>query len=533
MLQAKIDRQKTFKIFIAIALIFGIFFRFVNIDRKNYWNDEVFTSLRISGYTVEEVQQQVFTGRQINVEELRQYQSANADKSLVDTVKGLALEEAQLPPLYFVLVRLWTQWFGSSVAATRSLSALISLLVFPCLYWLCLELFESPLVGGVAIMLVAVSPFQVLYAQEARMYSLWSVQILLSCAAFLRAIRLNTKASWLVYTATIILGMYAHLLSMMVTFGQGIYLFVVERFKLTRKTFYYFFSGAIALLFFLPWLGVIFYYSSGVESALNWMEKRASISESLMNFIKNISKSLIDIGSEPAFFFDLVLLTLVGYSIYFLCRRTAIKVWLLVLTLIFVPPIILTLRDIVSNSESLGHARYVVPSYMGIQLSLAYLLAAQLNNFSIERWIKKFWQLTIVVLISGGILSCTISAQAETWSNKYNSNMYPVARILNRCDRPLLINDNNLIQVLSLSHLLDANVWLQLIETNQLNKLPNDFSNFSDAFIFKPSRKFKKTIDEKLTTEKRTSGLWQIKNRPTRVARSSEIAIPVLSNFTL
>jgi uncharacterized membrane protein len=30
-------------------LVLGIFFRFVNIDRKIYWGDEVFTSLRISG----------------------------------------------------------------------------------------------------------------------------------------------------------------------------------------------------------------------------------------------------------------------------------------------------------------------------------------------------------------------------------------------------------------------------------------------------------------------------------------------------
>ncbi|NJQ97125.1 MAG: hypothetical protein HC784_04380 [Hydrococcus sp. CSU_1_8] len=164
--------------------------------KKYYWIDETVTSLRISGYLKEEVNRQVFTGSQISVRELARYQTINSEKNIFDTVKGLAKEEAQLPPLYFILVRLWTQLFGNSIAVTRSLSAFISLLAFPCVYWLCLELFNSPLIGVVAVMLVAVSPFQVLYAQEARMYSLWSVQILLTSAVFLRAIRLNTKFSW-------------------------------------------------------------------------------------------------------------------------------------------------------------------------------------------------------------------------------------------------------------------------------------------------------------------------------------------------
>ncbi|MBF2019167.1 MAG: glycosyltransferase family 39 protein [Hydrococcus sp. C42_A2020_068] len=172
--------------------------------------------MRISGYTSREVKQQVYTGRQISVEELLRYQSVNPDKSVIDTVKGLAKEEAQLPPLYFVMVRLWAQWLGSSVAMVRSLSAVMSLFAFPCLYWLCLELFDSPMVGSVAVMLLAASPFQVLYAQEARMYSLWSIQVLLTSTAFLRAIRLNTKFSWGIYAATIVLGLYTHLLSTLV-----------------------------------------------------------------------------------------------------------------------------------------------------------------------------------------------------------------------------------------------------------------------------------------------------------------------------
>jgi hypothetical protein len=35
------------------------------------------------------------------------------------------------------------QLFGDSIAVTRSLSAVFSVLALPCMYWLSLELFES------------------------------------------------------------------------------------------------------------------------------------------------------------------------------------------------------------------------------------------------------------------------------------------------------------------------------------------------------------------------------------------------------
>ena len=156
------------RFFITILLVVGVFFRFVNLDRKVYWFDETITSLRISGYTESEIVKQVCNGREIGVEDLQRYRHPAQGKTLADTVTSLAVEDSQHPPLYYVIARIWIQWFGDSVAATRSLSAVISLLAFPCIYWLCLELFNSSLTGWVAVALIAVSPFHVLYAQEAR-----------------------------------------------------------------------------------------------------------------------------------------------------------------------------------------------------------------------------------------------------------------------------------------------------------------------------------------------------------------------------
>lgn len=109
--------------FLIAVLLLGIFFRFSYLDKATYWRDETYTSLRISGYTQAELVQQVFNGDVVSVEDLQKYQRHNTEKGLIDTLQSLMVEDPQHPPLYYVMVRLWVQWFGNSVAVTRSLSA--------------------------------------------------------------------------------------------------------------------------------------------------------------------------------------------------------------------------------------------------------------------------------------------------------------------------------------------------------------------------------------------------------------------------
>jgi len=169
--------------------------------------------------------QQDFQGKTISVEDLLgKYQQINPEKNWLDTVKGLATEEPQLSPLYFILARFWVQSWGQQVPALRSLSAWISLLVFPRVYWLCWELFRSASVGWMAVTIVAVRPFHVLYGQEATPYMMFAVLVLLSNAILLRAIALQksparfkfpsklSKAVWSIYAIALSLGLYSSLL---------------------------------------------------------------------------------------------------------------------------------------------------------------------------------------------------------------------------------------------------------------------------------------------------------------------------------
>lgn len=506
------------KFFFVVLLVLGIFFRFANLDRKIYWHDEAYTSLRVAGYTSEEVGKQVFNGQVINVKDLEKYQRINPEKSLRDTIKSLEIDDAQHPPLYYILVRLWVQLFGNSISVTRSLSALFSVLVFPCVYFLCLELFESSLVGWVAIALISISPFHVLYAQEAREYSLWTLLILLASWALLKALRFHTEGRkaihlvgmWGTYATAIGLGIYTFPFTGLVGVGHGIYVIVTERFRLTKSVVAYLLASLIAFLSFVPWLLVTI--STWSQTGATW----TSIPIPLLTLLKvwglHIERTFIltigDFGfDEPLIYLTLpFFLTLTIYSIYFLCRHTTVRVWLFVLTLMATLSLFLLLPDLILGGQRSTAGRYLVPFYLGVQLSIAYLLATKIISTNFFK--QKFWQLVMAIVVTAGVISCAISSQAVTsWNKVISYNNLEVARIVNQAKAPLLISSSfgvNFGNTFALSYLLNPKVKLQLVTGNTqpdyLN-IPKIPPGFSDVFILNPSDKFREKIENEYNSK--------------------------------
>lgn len=75
------------------------------------------------------------------------------------------------PPLYHLLLYLWVRLTGSSVFALRFLSLILGVLTVSLVYQLARLIFGE-LVGLLAALLCAISPFLIYYSQEARMYAL-------------------------------------------------------------------------------------------------------------------------------------------------------------------------------------------------------------------------------------------------------------------------------------------------------------------------------------------------------------------------
>ncbi len=493
-------------------LVMGILFRFFNLDGKVFWHDETYISLRISGYTINQAKQQLFNNRVIGEESFAQFQGVNPEKSLNDTIMTLAKEDSQHPPLYYVIARLWMQFFGNSVMAIRSLSACISLLVFPCVYWLCRELFNVPLsVPGVAIALMAISPIHLVYAQEAQEYILWLVTILLSSASLLQAMRLESQdvkgrkqpdlfAIWSIYAVTLAISLYTFLWSAFVAVAHGIYVIITAKCQLTETVRTYLLASLVAFLAFMPWLTIV----SGEFFKFLISADKTTTQLSLMPIfpflMMQLSRIFFDIDlrlDNPLNYLIIpIILTLVGYSIYFLCRTTNYKVWFFLITLIVVPALPLILPSLIAGGIQASTEPYLIPSYLGIQVTVAYLLATQVYNGSVSR--RSIWQIIMALVIICGLISSKVSSQAETWWNKGMSYDNPqVAQIINQRTRPLLISDalgNNYGNVFSLSYLLEPKVRFLLVNSQKIPKIPD---GFTDVFLFNPSDIWREQIEKK------------------------------------
>ncbi|CAD5966311.1 Dolichyl-phosphate-mannose-protein mannosyltransferase [Planktothrix tepida] len=522
------------KSIVICLLALGIFFRFAHLGHKVYWHDESFTSLAISGHTLAEIKQEIFNHQGIiPITTLDKFQQINPDRGIGDTVRYLITSDPQHPPLYYVMARLWAQLFGDSPAQVRSLSAVISLLIFPCVYWLCLELFDAPSVGWVALGLIAVSPLEIFFAQEARQYGLWMVTILLSSAALLRAIRRESLWSWGLYALTLALGLYTHLFTILVAIAQGIYVVISQQFRWHKTLRNYLIATAMGLLMFLPWLIIfITHLHTALQINLLWSGNLLGntidniferIVGFLIIFLMRTSRVFIDINLasdsvvESYLSFSIIWivlsLALIIYLLYFLLYKTKNKPRTFILTLWLFPSLSLLLCDTIYGGIQSINFRYTLPSYLTQQIAVAFILTNHL--FWDNTWKQKVCKFIMVGLIIAGVFSDISLFKAETWWIQMRGTYFTeISQIVNKTESPLLISDNHPISVgmtLTLSHRLDPKVHLLTTPFDQVVTIPQDYNNL---FFIDPSSSLLHQLQQDTTYSLKlidpSVGFWHI-----------------------
>ncbi|WP_414517474.1 glycosyltransferase [Nostoc sp. PCC 9305] len=157
---------------ILIWLIVGISLRLTNLTAKPPWTDEFATLVFSLGNTFLSVP----LDRAIAPDILLQPLQLNPAATIGDVIHNLATQDSH-PPLYFVLAYLWMKLFPSdgglvSLFGARLLPAIIGAASIPCVYVLGRVAFRSSLVGNLTAAMMAVSPYGVFLAQEARHYTL-------------------------------------------------------------------------------------------------------------------------------------------------------------------------------------------------------------------------------------------------------------------------------------------------------------------------------------------------------------------------
>lgn len=125
-----------------VALLVGIGLRWLKLGEQSLWFDEGYTAWVVS-------------------------------HAPLDLIHIMRADTA--PPFYYLLLRGWTQLFGSSETAMRSMSALIATLSLLLYFPLAAVLLRDRVAVAVAVSLFAVTEMQVAYAHEARFYSLMTL----------------------------------------------------------------------------------------------------------------------------------------------------------------------------------------------------------------------------------------------------------------------------------------------------------------------------------------------------------------------
>lgn len=160
------------------------------------------------------------------------------------------IERDASPPLYYLLTSLALK-LGSSEAWLRSVSALASVGLVWLTYRLA-RLFAGRREAAFAAALAALSPFQLMYAQEARTYTLVAFLAVAALYLFVRAVLLDRPRAWLPYAAVSVLALYTQSIALL---GVGVQAALVVLTAPGRRRLGPWLLAQLAIaLLYLPWL---------------------------------------------------------------------------------------------------------------------------------------------------------------------------------------------------------------------------------------------------------------------------------------
>ncbi|HEY9642921.1 MAG TPA: glycosyltransferase, partial [Coleofasciculaceae cyanobacterium] len=172
----------------------GAAIRFSHLSDKPPWTDEFATLVFSLGHSFESVP----LNQVISLDALLQPLQLEPQAGAAAVLQHLFAEDVH-PPLYFVLANAWLRLFSGSlispetglvsIGLARSLPALFGTASIPALFGLSWLLLRSPLASQLTAAMMAVSPFGVYLAQEARHYTFGILWVIASLCCLVVAVQ--------------------------------------------------------------------------------------------------------------------------------------------------------------------------------------------------------------------------------------------------------------------------------------------------------------------------------------------------------
>jgi len=343
-------------------------------------------------------------------------------------------------PTYFLLMHYWIRWVGDSEALLRMPSVIFSTGAVGMTYLLG-RIAKDRRAGVVAALLMTFSPFQIAYAQEARMYALlvFATTTCLCGAMWLfrhpadAAAPVITRASarwkvsvawrwWALCLAGLLLALYTHNIATFLAATLALCALGVSlserslRASLLRN---WIICGALVTILYLPWLGTLLAQSARTEEA-EWGSPR-----SLHLVLHHLSEILFMPLESPIMSAVSAIGVLAALS-HRDRQQRSMSITLLLFALLPVALVLLASLEVPMFSPrimigstspmhvlvAVGLSRFVLPIFSGLAGSLLLAGVLLLPRHYAERvkedwheglaWIESRWQSNGIVLSIGG-----------------------------------------------------------------------------------------------------------------------------------
>ena len=300
------------------------------------------------------------------------------------------------PPLFYIVLKLWIALGGESVSWLKLLPVLSSIALVVPFYFLCRELGFRWHEMSLALFLAAVNGYMLHYAQELRMYSLFTFLSLCSFWLFMRFFHSTTgiTGKLVILTFVNLLNIYTHYYGWVVVGMEFLFLLIWQRHKLLNFGL----SILMLLLVFAPWANQVIREArsiGGLDRNLDWIPKPNVID--VLYFYSTLDGTM---GSRYLNAAGLLLFLLPVAWWSWKLVRSGIKSegndaiafsWLALLS--FLPVIALYLM-----SQRLEQAIWIDRYF--IFISLPYLLMVAAAVYRLEpKWLRYSW-ITLLVLWS-------------------------------------------------------------------------------------------------------------------------------------
>lgn len=308
--------MKQINLLLLVAIAVGICFRIYNLTAISLWHDEAFSALLIK-YNFQEMISRIISDVH--------------------------------PPFYYIVLGGWDLFWGNSLFSIRMCSVFFSVLTILATYLFVKTAFKNNKLALFSSALMAVNPFQIQYAREARMYALESFLIIISSYFLLQALNKKTGNQkntiliwWFLYAISASLAIYTHYYALFFIFAQALFTFFYFLKKMKFKPAHWlkdknfqFCLGSYFLIsiFYLPWLRIFLIQSERVRQ--NYWIPEMDFWSVPRTFYKLITGSGINSADDKLIL--MILVIIIAVAIIFALKKIKIFAKWLVFFLFIIP----------------------------------------------------------------------------------------------------------------------------------------------------------------------------------------------------